>query len=340
MGCCLCIEQANVGIKERYGQFEELVQPGCTCFPCGIVRIRGPVCLRVSQQAVKVDSFTKDNVSVTLDIQIQYKVNPNKVYEAYYSLDNVSSQIHSYVLDAVRDKVPQRELDHVLRNKQEVAKEIRDELTGHMDEFGYEIVQILITEVEIDHRVKAAMNDIVTSERQRAAALSKAEANKIIRIKEAEAEAEARELSGKGLAAARAAIVKGLQKTVESFTENVEGVNPSEVMNLVLTTQYYDTLKEIGAHSGSNIVFLPPKDFENTNRESLFASSLFKGGGGKKSDLHNLHEKELLLSRPMSLGNNNNNNNNTTGNVNNNNNNQIMLSNNNNNLNKNLNFLQ
>jgi len=332
MGCCLCIEQANVGIKERYGQFEELVQPGCTCFPCGIVRIRGPVCLRVSQQAVKVDSFTKDNVSVTLDIQIQYKVNPNKVYEAYYSLDNVSSQIHSYVLDAVRDKVPQRELDHVLRNKQEVAKEIRDELTGHMDEFGYEIVQILITEVEIDHRVKAAMNDIVTSERQRAATLSKAEANKIVRIKEAEAEAEARELSGKGLAAARAAIVKGLQKTVESFTENVEGVNPSEVMNLVLTTQYYDTLKEIGAHSGSNVIFLPPKDSENSTRESLFASSLFRTKKGDNNNHHHHPEKELLISRP-GIGNNNNNNNNII----NPNNNQIMLSTNNNN---NLNFLQ
>ncbi len=47
------------------------------------------------------------------------------------------------------------------------------------------------------------MNEINAAERQRQAALSKAETAKILRVKEAEAEAESRHLAGKGLAMAR-----------------------------------------------------------------------------------------------------------------------------------------
>lgn len=78
---------------------------------------------------------------------------------------------------------------------------------------------------------------------------------------------------GKGLAAARRAIVNGLQETVHEFAENINGVDPQTVMQLILTTQYYDTLKEIGAHSRSNAIFLPPKDFQQPTRDALFANS-------------------------------------------------------------------
>lgn len=272
MGSCTSIEESDVGIVEQWGKFLKLGNPGCICLPCG-ARVKDKVSLRTQQIQVKVESNTNDNVFCILDIQVQYKVNPDEVYDAYYSLQNVKSQISSYVLDSVRDKVPTRNLDNLMKNKHELADNIQIELQAEMGKFGYEIVKVLIIDVEPDAQVKKAMNEINAAERNRAAAMAKAEANKILKIKEAEADAEARKLSGEGLAEARKAIVRGLQETVNDFTETFKGLDAETVLKLVLTSQYYDTLKDIGTHSNSNTVFLPPHEYSNPTRDALLLNN-------------------------------------------------------------------
>jgi len=93
--------------------------------------------------------------------------------------------------------------------------------------------------------------------RLRVAANEKAEAEKIVQIKRAEGEAEAKYLSGLGIARQRQAIVDGLKDSVLGFSGNVPGTSAKDVMDLVLLTQYFDTMKEIGAASKSSAVFLP-----------------------------------------------------------------------------------
>ena len=68
-------------------------------------------------------------------------------------------------------------------------------------------------------------------------------------VKAAEAEAEARYLSGLGVARQRKAIVHGLQESVGTFSEEVEGATPKDVMDILLLTQYFDTLAQVGANS-------------------------------------------------------------------------------------------
>jgi len=290
------VEQSNVGIRESWGKFDGIEHSGCFFVGCQPgLRIKGPFSLRTTQIEVKVDSFTKDNVSVELDMQVQYKVNSDKIFEAFYSLEDVRGQLHSYVLDAVRDKVPQRGLDSILIHKNELAISILEELRPVMEPFGYLVVQVLIVEIIIDKKVKEAMNEIITAERQRSAALSRAEANKTLRIKEAEAEAASKELSGKGLAAARQAIICGLRDTVSDFTDSFHGVDAETVMNLVLTSQYYDTLKEIGIRSHQNTIFLPPKEFSPT----IFNNSASQTSKRPAAASTSTGKKDLLTFSPM-----------------------------------------
>lgn len=91
----------------------------------------------------------------------------------------------------------------------------------------------------------------------RMAATEKAEAEKILQIKRAEGEAEAKYLSGLGIARQRQAIVDGLRDSVLGFAVNVPGTTAKDVMDMVLVTQYFDTMKEIGASSKSSAVFIP-----------------------------------------------------------------------------------
>lgn len=99
--------------------------------------------------------------------------------------------------------------------------------------------------------------DELAAARMRLAANEKIEAEKVIQIKKAEGEAESKYLSGLGIARQRQAIVDGLRDSVLAFSENVPGTSAKDVMDMVLLTQYFDTIKEIGASSKSSAVFVP-----------------------------------------------------------------------------------
>ncbi|KAK3153870.1 hypothetical protein QOZ80_2BG0182580 [Eleusine coracana subsp. coracana] len=256
--CFVQVDQSTVGIKEQFGKFEEVLEPGCHFVPWIIgKRVTGQLTLRLRQLDVRCETKTKDNVFVTVVASIQYRAIENKASDAYYKLSNPKAQIQSYVFDVIRASVPKLELDDAFEQKNQIAKAVEEELEKAMSTYGYEVVQTLIVDIEPDEKVKRAMNEINAAARMRVAANEKAEAEKIVQIKRAEGEAEARYLSGVGIARQRQAIVDGLRDSVLGFSGNVPGTSAKDVMDLVLVTQYFDTMKEIGAASKSSAVFLP-----------------------------------------------------------------------------------
>jgi len=101
------------------------------------------------------------------------------------------------------------------------------------------------------------MNDINAAQREQIAAQARGEADKILKVKQAEAEAESKALQGDGVARQRQAIIKGLQASVEQFKVAVEGSTAQDVMAMVLMTQYFDTLREVGVSGKSATILLP-----------------------------------------------------------------------------------
>lgn len=204
---------------------------------------------------MEVETKTQDNVFIRVMVAVQYNVLADKVYDAFYRLDDPVNQIKAFVFDVVRARVPRMKLDDVFEKKDEVAGAVKTELSQVMDDFGYGIVKTLVTDIDPDTMVKAAMNEINAAQRMRVAASEKGEAEKIIQVKAADAEAKA--LSGKGIADQRRAIIDGLRESVDDFQRTVEGTTASDVMNLILMTQYFDTLKDLGDASKTNTVLIP-----------------------------------------------------------------------------------
>jgi regulator of protease activity HflC (stomatin/prohibitin superfamily) len=213
--------------------------------------------MRVKQLDVQVETKTKDNVFAKIMVSVQYRVLENKIYEAFYKLENPEQQITAFIFDVVRARVPQMPLDDVFEKKDDIANAVKQELSEVMADFGYEIVKALVTDIDPDAKVKAAMNEINEAQRLRVAANERGEAEKILKIKQAEGEAASKALQGKGIADQRRAIVEGLKESVDAFQKTVSGVSSGEVLNLVLMTQYFDTLKEIGTLSKSNTILIP-----------------------------------------------------------------------------------
>lgn len=251
------VEQQTVAVVQRFGKFLRLAEPGLNIKIPFVDFVAGRASLRVKQLDVLVETKTHDNVFIKATISVQYQVLPSKVYEAYYKLSDPDAQIRSFVFDVVRARAPKLNLDDVFEKKDEIADAVKNELSQVMDDFGYGIVKALMTDIDPDHKVKEAMNEINSAQRMRVAASEKGEAERILKVKAAEAEAQSKALQGRGIADQRKAIVDGLRASVEEFRQGVPGATAHDVMNLVLMTQFFDTLKDIGASSRTNTIMVP-----------------------------------------------------------------------------------
>ena len=251
------VEQQTAAVVTRFGKFVRIAPPGLNVKVPIIDAVAGRINLRVRQLDVKVETKTEDNVFVHMTVSVQTVVLPEKAYESFYKLAHPESQITAYVFDVVRARVPKIKLDDLFEKKDEIADAVKHELAQAMDDFGYGIVKALVTDIDPDAKVKEAMNEINAAQRLRLAATERGEADRILKVKAAEAEAQSKALQGKGIADQRKAIVDGLRLSVEDFRSGVPGSTPQDVMNLVLMTQYFDTLKEIGMASKTNTILIP-----------------------------------------------------------------------------------
>ena len=256
LGSFFTVSTAQVAVLTRFGKFLRVAEAGLNWKAPFLDSVSGIVSLRVNQIALTMETKTKDNVFVTIPISVQNRVRPERVYDAFYKLSDPVAQIKSYVEQVILGHVPSMTLDEVFASQSSIAAAVKQELDSDMAAFGYEIVNVLVTDIVPDAKVKSAMNDINAAQREQVAATARGEADKILVVKKAEAEAESKALQGQGIANQRKAIVEGLQNSIEQFQKAVEGATSKDVMQLVLVTQYFDTLKSIGENDKTNTLFL------------------------------------------------------------------------------------
>ncbi|HEO3587453.1 TPA: SPFH domain-containing protein [Streptococcus agalactiae] len=267
------VKQQTVAIIERFGKYQKTATSGIHIrVPLGIDKIAARVQLRLLQSEIIVETKTKDNVFVTLNIATQYRVNENNVTDAYYKLINPEAQIKSYIEDALRSSVPKLTLDELFEKKDEIALEVQHQVAEEMSTYGYIIVKTLITKVEPDAEVKQSMNEINAAQRKRVAAQELANADKIKIVTAAEAEAEKDRLHGVGIAQQRKAIVDGLADSIQELKDANVTLTEEQIMSILLTNQYLDTLNTF-AINGNQTIFLPnnPEGVEDIRTQVLSA---------------------------------------------------------------------
>ena len=250
------VRTATAGVVERFGKFDRITRPGLHLLVPFAERVYF-VDLQVRQASFSVETKTRDNVFVQIPVSVQYQVLEEKIYDAFYRLSAPQKQIESFVFNSILGHVPKLTLDETFEQQSGISVAVKVELDSIMSGFGFNILTALVTDIVPDIKVKNAMNDINAAQRAQVAAQARGEAEKILKVKQAEAEAESKALQGKGIAAERQAIIDGLRSSIEHFRETVPGSTADDVMALVLLTQYFDTLRDIGTRGGTNTIFLP-----------------------------------------------------------------------------------
>ena len=249
------VKQQSAAVVERFGKFVNVRQSGLQLKIPLIDNVAGRLSLRIQQLDVVVETKTKDDVFVKLKVSVQFKVIKEKVYDAFYKLDNPADQITSFIFDVVRAEVPKLILDDVFLKKDDIAIAVKSELQDAMTEYGFQIIKTLVTDIDPDAQVKESMNRINASEREKVAAQFEGEAQKILIVEKAKAEAESKRLQGQGIADQRREMARGLEDS-EKVLNGVD-INSQEASALIVVTQHYDTLQSVGAEANSNLILMP-----------------------------------------------------------------------------------
>ena len=254
-GTFFIVKQQSAAVVERFGKFVSIRHSGLQIKIPVIDRVSGRLSLRIQQLDVVVETKTKDDVFVKIKVSVQYKVIKDKVYDAFYKLDYPQDQITSYVFDVVRAEVPKMILDDVFEKKDDIAVAVKSELNDAMQNYGFDIIKTLVTDIDPDAQVKESMNRINASEREKVAAQFEGDAQRILIVERAKAEAESKRLQGQGIADQRREIARGLEDSVKVL--NGVDINSQEASALIVVTQHYDTLQSVGSESNSNLILMP-----------------------------------------------------------------------------------
>jgi regulator of protease activity HflC (stomatin/prohibitin superfamily) len=273
----------TAGVVERFGKFNRIVRPGLHVLIPFAESVYF-VDLQVKQAQFQVETKTHDNVFVQIPVSVQYQILDDKIFDAFYKLSAPQKQIESFVFNSILGHVPKLSLDETFEQQSGISIAVKTELDSTMSSFGYNILNALVTDIIPDVKVKDAMNDINAAQRAQVAAQARGEADKILKVKQAEAEAQSKALQGQGIAAERQAIIDGLRASIENFRESVPGSTAEDVMALVLLTQYFDTLRDVGTKGGATTIFLP----NNPGAANDFQTQILAGLKGSMTGNNNL----------------------------------------------------
>lgn len=259
------VRQQHVAIVERLGRFHTITGPGFHV-KVPFVDITHDVSLMTEDQHLELDAKTKDNVTVELEVSIQYHVDQtginmgaeSGVYKSFYRLSDPIAQMKDYLADALRSQVPERTLDEVFLEKDDIARAIDEAVAKNMAEYGYVIAALLITSIKLPREVQESMNRIIASKNNRESAQNDAEAARAKTVIAAKAKAEAMAEEGRGIAEQRVAIAKGIKESIDT----IKGaqMTSGEANHLFEYTQWIDMMEQYAAKGPATVVL--PSQFQ------------------------------------------------------------------------------
>lgn len=259
------VQQQTKAVIERFGKFSRILGPGLHI----IIPFVEQVCVRQSLRVrqLDVDGLTKtqDNVFMGVQVAVQYRVAPDdeSVRSSAYELENHETQMRSFVLDVLRAEIPKRTLDQAFSDKEALSQSIFNDLSASLKSYGFEIIRTPITDISPAQEVIDAMNRINAEERNKAAQAHKAEANKILIVKEAEARAKSKALQGQGIGDMRENVLLKLHSSVQKLGEL--GLSPREAIAISLAVQHIEMQESLAKDAKGTIVFQNLKGGEGFN---------------------------------------------------------------------------
>jgi regulator of protease activity HflC (stomatin/prohibitin superfamily) len=203
--------------------------------------------------------ITKDNSPTNVDAIIYIKiVDPDK---AYFEVQNYKMATIYLAQTTLRSLIGDMELDEILYQRDKINLHLRDILDEATDSWGVKVENVEIREVDPVGPVKAAMEEQTSAERQRRAAILRADGNKRSAILKAEGAKRSRILQAEGIRQSAIVEAEGerqariLRAQGDAQKLRILSLGAAPLDQKALTVLSLDTLKGIGDGKATKIIF-------------------------------------------------------------------------------------
>lgn len=250
------VPQSEQHVVERFGRLRSVLGPGINFIVPFLDRVRHKVSILERQLPTQSqDAITSDNVLVKVDTSVFYRIlQPEKTV---YRIRDVDGAIITTVAGIVRAQIGKMELDEVQSNRAELISTIASSVEDAVDSWGIEVTRAEILDVNLDQATRDAMLQQLNAERERRAAVTRAEGDR--RAVELQADAEL-------YAAEQSAKARRIEADAEAYATEV--VAKAIRDNGIEAAQYQVALKQVEALStvaqgeGKQTVILPSSAIE------------------------------------------------------------------------------
>lgn len=273
----ITVQQNTIKILERFGKFHRVLDTGLNIKVPFLDKNVATVTLSLQNLHESVDAVTKDKVVVRIEANLVYAIDRQLVKNFYYDLSDPMTTLRDYVENYMRSHVATKTHEELLSEREEFSIYLIDSLDDILIKWGIKITSFQVINIEFPTEITDAMSKVVASQRLREAAQNEAESQKVKVVKQAEADKEARIMLGEGIAGQRKAIIEGLKNSINDL-KSIDGLDPNEVMNLVVVSQYFDTIKDVGSSDNTKVMFMNPSPDGATKLVQDLASAMEASG--------------------------------------------------------------
>jgi regulator of protease activity HflC (stomatin/prohibitin superfamily) len=239
------------GLVERLGKFNRLLDPGLNFVLPFIDTVRK---VDMREQVIDVppqEVITKDNVGVTVDAVIYFKV--TDPFKVAYNVANFQYAALKLAQTNLRNEIGNLELDQTLTSREKINVQLRQMLDDATDAWGVKVTRVEIQRIEPPRDITDAMSRQMKAERDKRAAILEAEGFKQAAILKAEGEKTSNILSAEGKKQSQILIAEGEAGAITTVFGAIHAGKPTSDL---LALKYLDALSKI-ADGKATKVFLP-----------------------------------------------------------------------------------
>lgn len=252
------VAQGEEWVVERLGKYHATLRPGLNILIPYLDRVAyklvtKDIILDVQEQEV----ITRDNAVILTNAIAFVKV--TDPVKAVYGVTDFSEAIRNLIMTTLRSIVGEMELDEALSSRDKIKARLRESIADEAVDWGLTVKSVEIQDIKPSESMQRAMEMQAAAERERKAAVTKAEGAKQAAILEAEARLE----SAKRDANAQVMLAEASAESIRRVTAGI-GDQAGPMMYL-LGEKYIGALEKLG-ESGSAKIVVMPADLQETLR--------------------------------------------------------------------------
>jgi len=247
---------------ERFGRYRITLSPGLRLINPFIDAIGRK--LNVQETVLEIPAqnvITKDNASVVVDGIVFYQV--IDASHAAYEVRNLQQAVTNITMTNIRTAIGALDLDETLSKRDEINERLLRVLDAATEPWGTKITRVELKDVRPPEDVQISMAKQLTADRERRAAILRAEGIKQAAILEAEGAKQAQILAAEGRLAAAQRDAEARERLADAEAMATAAVSKAvtegnvQALNYFIAQKYVEAMTQIGSSPNARLVLMP-----------------------------------------------------------------------------------